>query len=155
MTKLRFSGSFEEAALEAIRTLSAAEIAEVTGLSAKTIRDYSDGDRPGRASLAVAVRLDAACFAKSRRAPFLEAYTRQLSRLTSDPPRRHDDVVAEALDVPGAVGKLLDTVRHSTLASSPKGATLSDNEKARILTTLKEPRRELDQLEEAVIGNAD
>lgn len=155
MTKLRIAGSFEDAAFEVVRILSAPEAAALSGLSPKTIRDYTDADRPGRPNLPIAVRLDAACFAKIGRAPFLEAYTRQLSKLTSDAPQRSGDVLVEALDVPAAVGRLLDTVRQTALATSPKGAVLSDNERAKILMGMKEPRRELDELEAAVLSNSD
>jgi hypothetical protein len=152
MTKLRNAGSFEDAAFEVVRILTAAKAGQATGLSPKTIRDYTDPDRAGRPSLETAVKLDAACFAESGRAPFLEAYTRQLANRTSDAPPRSGDVLSEALDVPGAVGRLLDTVRRTTLPSSPRGATLSDNERAKVLKVLKEPRRELDELEAAVLS---
>lgn len=153
MTKLRNAGSFEDAAFEVVRILTAAKAGQATGLSPKTIRDYTDPDRAGRPSLETAVKLDAACFAATGRAPFLEAYTRQLSASTNETPQRFGDVLAEALDIPGAVGRLLDTVRRTTLPTSPRGAALSDGERDKVLKVLKEPRRELDELEAAVLSN--
>lgn len=155
MTKLRPVGSFEDAAFEIVRTLTAPQAGAIAGLSPKTIRDYSDPDRPGRPTLAAAVRLDAACVKRTGRAPFLEAYTAQLSMLTSDAPRDGGDVLTAALDIPGAVGRLLDAVRQSSLAESPKGANLSPNERAKILQAAKEPRREIAELEAAVLMGTD
>jgi hypothetical protein len=153
MTKLRNAGSFEDAAFEVVRILTAAKAGQATGLSPKTIRDYTDPDRAGRPSLETAVKLDAACFAATGRAPFLEAYTRQLGASTTGTPQNFGDVLTEALDIPGAVGRLLDTVRRTTLPSSPRGTALSDNERDKVLKVLKEPRRELDELEAAVISS--
>ncbi len=155
MTKLRPVGSFEDAAFEIVRILTAPLAGTIAGLSPKTIRDYSDPDRPGRPTLAAAVRLDAACVKRTGRAPFLEAYTAQLSALSSDAPKNGGDVLTAALDIPGAVGRLLDAVRQSSLAESPKGADLSPNEQARILHAAKEPRREIAELEAAVLMGAD
>lgn len=153
MTKLRNAGSFEDAAFEVVRILTAAKAGQATGLSPKTIRDYTDPDRAGRPSLETAVKLDAACYAQTGRAPFLEAYTRQLAASTAEAPQRYADVLTEALDIPGAVGRLLDTVRRTTLPTSPRGAALSDSERDKVLKVLKEPRRELDELEAAVLSN--
>lgn len=153
MTKLRNAGSFEDAAFEVVRILTAAKAGQATGLSPKTIRDYTDPDRAGRPSLETAVKLDAACYAQTGRAPFLEAYTRQLAAGTTEPPQRYGDVLSEALDIPGAVGRLLDTVRRTTLPNSPRGASLSDSERDKVLKVMKEPRRELDELEAAVLSN--
>ena len=153
MTKLRNAGSFEDAAFEVVRILSAAKAGQVTGLSPKTIRDYTDPDRAGRPSLETAVKLDAACFVEVGRAPFLEAYMRQLAAASGDAPNRHGgDVLSEALDIPGAVGRLLDTVRRTTLPNSPRGTALSEGERTQVLKVLKEPRRELDELEAAVLS---
>jgi len=152
MTKLRSAGSFEDAAFEVVRILTAAKAGKATGLSPKTIRDYTDPDRAGRPSLETAVKLDAACFAETGRAPFLEAYTRQLAANTNEAPQHFGDVLTEALDIPGAVGRLLDTVRRTILPNSPRGTALSDNERTEVLKGLKEPRRELDELEAAVLA---
>lgn len=153
MTKLRNAGSFEDAAFEVVRILTAAKAGQATGLSPKTIRDYTDPDRAGRPSLETAVKLDAACYVATGRAPFLEAYTRQLAASTTGMPQNFGDVLTEALDIPGAVGRLLDTVRRTTLPSSPRGTALSDSERDKVLKVIKEPRRELDELEAAVISN--
>jgi hypothetical protein len=156
MTKLRNAGSFEDAAFEVVRILTAAKAGQATGLSPKTIRDYTDPDRAGRPSLETAVKLDTACFAATGRAPFLEAYTRQLAANTTESPQqqqRYGDVLAEALDIPGAIGRLLDTVRRTTLPSSPRGTSLSDSERDKVLKVMKEPRRELDELEAAVLSS--
>lgn len=149
MTKLRNAGSFEDAAFEVVRILSAAKAGKVTGLSPKTIRDYTDPDRAGRPSLETAVKLDAACFTEVGRAPFLEAYSRQLAAATGDAPDRHG---GDALDVPGAVERLLDTIRRTTPPNSPRGTEFSENERAKVLKPLKEPRREPDELEAALLG---
>lgn len=150
MTKLRVAGSFEDAALDAVRILGAKEAAAASNLSPKTVRDYTDPDRPGQPSLNKALLIDAACHAKTGRAPFLEAYTRLLSARTEPRPGAIGEVLTEALDIPGAVGRLLDTVRRSTAATSPEGSKLSANEAAQILREIKAPRRELDDLEAAV-----
>jgi len=155
MTKLRNAGSFEDAAFEVVRILTAAKAGQATGLSPKTIRDYTDPDRAGRPSLETAVKLDTACFAATGRAPFLEAYTRQLAANSAERPsqQRYGDVLTEALDIPGAIGRLLDTVRRTTLSDSPRGASLSDSERDKVLKVMKDPRRELDELEAAVLSN--
>lgn len=153
MTKLRNAGSFEDAAFEVVRILTAARAGQATGLSPKTIRDYTDPDRAGRPSLETAVKLDAACFAQIGRAPFLEAYTRQLAAGTGDAPQRHGAALTEGLDVPGAVGRLLDTVRRTALPTSPRGTALSGHERGQVQKVLKEPRRELDELEAALLSN--
>ena len=66
MTKMRVPDSFEEAALETVRLLSAQEAARVAGLSPQTLRDYSDADRPGRPTLQTALALDTACSSECR-----------------------------------------------------------------------------------------
>src|ERR1700749_4534253 len=82
MTKTRVPDSFEEAALEIVRALSAAEAARIVGLSPQTLRDYTDADRPGRPTLQTALELDAACFERLGRAPFFESYSRPLGSRT-------------------------------------------------------------------------
>jgi hypothetical protein len=154
MTKLRVAGSFEDAALDAVRILGAKEAAAASNLSPKTVRDYTDPDRPGQPSLNKALLIDAACHAKVGRAPFLEAYTRLLATRTEPRSGATGEALVEAPDIPGAVGRLLDTVRRSTAATSPEGSKLSMNEAARILREIKAPRRELDDLEVAVVESA-
>jgi hypothetical protein len=154
MTKIRAAGTFEDATLDVLRILGVTNAAKAANLSPKTIRDYSDPDRAGRPTLAKSVLLDAACYAKVGRAPFLEAYTRQLAEATNDTPRQPGDVLSEALDLPGAIGRLLDIIRKSRSANSPQGVTLSPNEASAILREIKTPRQELDDLEFAVISAA-
>ena len=154
MTKLRVAGSFEDAALDAVRILGAKEAAAASNLSPKTVRDYTDPDRPGQPSLTKALMIDAACHAKTGRAPFLEAYTRLLAGRTEPRSSSIGEVLVEALDIPGAVGRLLDVIRQSTAATSPEGAKLSANEAQQILREIKAPRRELDDLEVAVVESA-
>ena len=62
MTKMRVPDSFEEAALETVRLLTASEAAKVAGLSPQTLRDYSDADRPGRPTLHTALALDSVAY---------------------------------------------------------------------------------------------
>lgn len=150
MTKIRAAGTFEDATLDVLRILGVTNAAKAANLSPKTIRDYSDPDRAGRPTLAKSVLLDAACYAKVGRAPFLEAYTRQLSEATNETPRQGGDVLSEALDLPGAIGRLLDIVRKARSANSPSGVSLSPNEASTILREIKIPRQELDDLELAV-----
>lgn len=150
MTKIRAAGTFEDATLDVLRILGVTNAAKAANLSPKTIRDYSDPDRAGRPTLAKSVLLDAACYAKVGRAPFLEAYTRQLAEATNEMPRQAGDVLSEALDLPGAIGRLLDIIRKSRSANSPQGVNLSPNEASAILREIKVPRQELDDLEFAV-----
>jgi hypothetical protein len=157
MTKLRVPDSFEEAALETVRLLSATEAGRVAGLSPQTLRDYSDADRPGRPTLHTALALDAAAFAQTGRAPFLESYSRQLAARTRGKERPVGDVLAEALDLPGAVGRLLDLIRRSR-AGEPGTANGLQNGKIppaegnAILAAIKAQRRELDDVETAVVA---
>lgn len=150
MTKIRAAGTFEDATLDVLRILGVTNAAKAANLSPKTIRDYSDPDRAGRPTLAKSVLLDAACYAKVGRAPFLEAYTRQLADATTETPRQGGDVLSEALDLPGAIGRLLDIIRKARSATSPQGVSLSPNEASAILKEIKVPRQELDDLEFAV-----
>lgn len=150
MTKIRAAGTFEDATLDVLRILGVTNAAKAANLSPKTIRDYSDPDRAGRPTLAKSVLLDAACYAKVGRAPFLEAYTRQLAEATNETPRQGGDVLSEALDLPGAIGRLLDIIRKARSANSPNGVNLSPNEASAILREIKAPRQELDDLEYAV-----
>lgn len=152
MTKIRAAGSFEDATLDVLRILGVTNAAKAANLSPKTIRDYSDPDRAGRPTLAKSVLLDAACYAKVGRAPFLEAYTKQLSAATTQSPREAGDVLAEALDLPGAIGRLLDIIRKSRSPNSPHGVKLSPNEGSNIVKEINVPRQELDELEYAVIA---
>jgi hypothetical protein len=152
MTKIRAAGTFEDATLDVLRILGVTNAAKAANLSPKTIRDYSDPDRAGRPTLAKSVLLDAACYAKVGRAPFLEAYTRQLADATNETPRQGGDVLSEALDLPGAIGRLLDIIRKARSANSPNGVSLSPNEASAILREIKVPRQELDDLEYAVVG---
>jgi len=99
MTKMRVPDSFEEAALETVRLLSAQEAAKVAGLSPQTLRDYSDADRPGRPTLQTALALDTSCYEQTGRAPFFESYTRQLAARTRRSTRPVGDVLVEALDL--------------------------------------------------------
>jgi hypothetical protein len=152
MTKIRAAGTFEDATLDVLRILGVTNAAKAANLSPKTIRDYSDPDRAGRPTLAKSVLLDAACYAKVGRAPFLEAYTRQLSEATSEMQRDPGDVLSEALDLPGAIGRLLDIVRKSRSPNSPGGVKLSSSEASAIVREIKTPRQELDELEFAVVS---
>ncbi|MDY0870945.1 hypothetical protein [Dongia rigui] len=154
MTKIRAAGSFEDATLDVLRILGVTNAAKAANLSPKTIRDYSDPDRAGRPTLAKSVLLDAACYAKVGRAPFLEAYTKQLADATAQTPREAGDVLSEALDLPGAVGRLLDVIRKSRTPGSPNGVKLSPNEASAIVKEIKAPRQELDDLEFAVVSAA-
>jgi hypothetical protein len=132
MTKMRVPDSFEEAALETVRLLSAQEAAKVAGLSPQTLRDYSD--------------------AATGRAPFFESYTRQLAARTRRSPRPVGDVLVEALDLPGAVGRLLDLIRRSRAVESPRGRSISVSEGSAIMKAIKLQRRELDDVEAAVVA---
>lgn len=127
MTKVRAAGTFEDATLDVLRILGVTNAAKAANLSPKTIRDYSDPDRAGRPTLAKSVLLDAACYAKVGRAPFLEAYTRQLAEATAQTKREPGDVLSEALDLPVAIGRLLDIIRKSRSPQSPQGVKLSPN----------------------------
>src|SRR5882757_1067273 len=152
MTKTRVPDSFEEAALEIVRALSAAEAARIVGLSPQTLRDYTDADRPGRPTLQTALELDAACFERLGRAPFFESYSRQLAARTRRTPRPVGDVLVEALDLPGAVGRLLDLIRRSRAVESPRGRNISASESGAIMKAIKLQRRELDDVEAAVVA---
>lgn len=149
MTKTRVPDSFEEAALEIVRALSAAEAARIVGLSPQTLRDYTDADRPGRPTLQTALELDVACFERLGRAPFFESYSRQLAARTRDNQRPVGDVLVEALDLPGAVGRLLDLIRRSR-SNGKTGQTISPAESSAIMKAIKVQRRELDDVEAAV-----
>src|ERR1700753_2866534 len=146
MTKTRVPDSFEEAALEIVRTLSAAEAARIAGLSPQTMRDYTDADRPGRPTLQTAMELDTACFERMGRAPFFESYSRQLAARTRDNQRPVGDMLVEALDLPGAVGRLLDLIRRSRTAKA-NGNGISPAESNAIMKAIKLQRRELDDVE--------
>lgn len=150
MTKTRVPDSFEEAALEIVRTLSAAEAARIAGLSPQTMRDYTDPDRPGRPTLQTALELDVACFERMGRAPFFESYSRQLAARTRDNQRPVGDVLVEALDLPGAVGRLLDLIRRSRSNGAPGQTAISPAESTAIMKAIKVQRRELDDVEAAV-----
>ena len=150
MTKMRVPDSFEEAALETVRLLSAQEAAKVAGLSPQTLRDYSDADRPGRPTLQTALALDTSCYEATGRAPFFESYTRQLAARTRRNTRPVGDVLVEALDLPGAVGRLLDLIRRSRAVESPRGRSISASESGAIMKAIKLQRRELDDVEAAV-----
>jgi hypothetical protein len=152
MTKIRAAGTFEDATLDVLRILGVTNAAKAANLSPKTIRDYSDPDRAGRPTLAKSVLLDAACFAKVGRAPFLEAYTRQLADATAQTPREPGDVLSEVLDLPGAVGRLLDIIRKSRSPNAPYGVKLSPNEASAIVHAIKGPRQELDEREYSVVS---
>jgi len=149
MTKTRVPDSFEEAALEIVRALSAAEAARIVGLSPQTLRDYTDADRPGRPTLQTALELDVACFERLGRAPFFESYSRQLAARTRDNQRPVGDVLVEALDLPGAVGRLLDLIRRSR-SNGKTGQAISPAESNAIMKAIKVQRRELDDVEAAV-----
>ncbi len=151
MTKMRVPDSFEEAALETVRLLSAQEAAKVAGLSPQTLRDYSDADRPGRPTLQTALALDTACYEQTGRAPFFESYTRQLAARTRRNTRPVGDVLVEALDLPGAVGRLLDLIRRSRAVESPR-RSISASEGTAIMKAIKLQRRELDDVEAAVVA---
>ncbi len=153
MTKMRVPDSFEEAALETVRLLSAQEAAKVAGLSPQTLRDYSDADRPGRPTLQTALALDTSCYEATGRAPFFESYTRQLAARTRRSPRPVGDVLVEALDLPGAVGRLLDLIRRSRAVESPRGGrAITASESGAIMKAIKLQRRELDDVEAAVVA---
>ena len=130
MTKMRVPDSFEEAALETVRLLTAQEAAKVAGLSPQTLRDYSDADRPGRPTLQTALALDTSCYEATGRAPFFESYTRQLAARTRSNARPVGDVLVEALDLPGAVGRLLDLIRRSRGGRKSRAARASPPPKA-------------------------
>ena len=68
MTKTRVPDSFEEAALEIVRALSAAEAARIVGLSPQTLRDYTErtGEPVAKYRFAVQVANVATDRSKSR-----------------------------------------------------------------------------------------
>lgn len=150
MTKMRNPDSFEEAALEVVRMLSAGEAGKIAGLSPQTMRDYTDADRPGRPALQIALQLDVACYERNGRAPFFESYSRQLAAHTRESPREVGDMLVEALDLPGAVGRLLDLIRRSRGSGSPDGTRVTRAEGSAIMNAIKVQRRELDDVEAAV-----
>lgn len=152
MTKMRVAGTFEDATLDVLRILGVTNAAKAANLSPKTIRDYSDPDRAGRPTLAKSVLLDAACYAKVGRAPFLEAYTKQLAEATAETPREAGDVLSDALDLPGTIGRLLDLIRKSRASGSPYGVKLSPNEATAVVKEVKGPRQELDDRAFAVVS---
>jgi hypothetical protein len=153
MTKMRVPDSFEEAALETVRLLTAGEAAKVAGLSPQTLRDYSDADRPGRPTLHTALALDAASYERTGRAPFFESYSRQLAARTRGNERPVGDVLVEALDLPGAVGRLLDLIRRSRAADPTNGnRKITPAEGSAIIKAIKVQRRELDDVEAAVVA---
>jgi hypothetical protein len=61
-------------------------------------------------------------------------------------------VLSEALDLPVAIGRLLDIIRKSRSPQSPQGVKLSPNEASAIVHEIKGPRQELDDLEFAVVS---
>jgi hypothetical protein len=150
MTKMRVPDSFEEAALETVRLLTASEAAKVAGLSPQTLRDYSDADRPGRPTLHTALALDSVAYERTGRAPFFESYTRQLAAKTRGNERPVGDVMSEALDLPGAVGRLLDLIRRSSAVDRGSGSKISAADGSAIMKAIKVQRRELDDVEAAV-----
>jgi hypothetical protein len=149
MTKMRETDSFEEAAFDVVRMLGAKEAAAIAGLAPQTIRDYTDADRPGRPAIQTALLLDAACYERTGRAPFFESLSRQLAARTQTEPRKVGDILEEALDLPGAVGRLLDLIRRSRNAVT-SGAGLTPSEGGAIMKAIKVQRRELDDVEAAV-----
>lgn len=150
MTKTRMPDTFEDAALDAVRALGDAQAAMLCNVSRQVMRDYSDPDRDGRPAVHNALLLDCACMAAIGRAPFLEAYGRQFQARTMGMPQRTGDVLAEALDLPTAVGRLIDIIRASTAINSESGRSLSVNEATKILREIKAHRLELDEVEAAV-----
>lgn len=155
MTKMRVPDSFEEAALETVRLLTASDAAKVAGLSPQTLRDYSDADRPGRPTLHTALALDAAAYERTGRAPFFESFSRQLAARTRGNERPVGDVLVEALDLPGAVGRLLDLIRRSRAADPGQSRKISAAEGSAIMRAIKVQRRELDDVEAAVVAATD
>ena len=62
------------------------------------------------------------------------------------------DVLVEALDLPGAVGRLLDLIRRSRAVESPRGKGITATESGAIMKAIKLQRRELDDVEAAVVA---
>jgi hypothetical protein len=83
------------------------------------------------------------------RAQFFESYSRQLAARTRDNQRPVGDVLVEALDLPGAVGRLLDLIRRSR-SNGKNGQAISPAENNAIMKAIKVQRRELDDVEAAV-----
>jgi hypothetical protein len=96
--------------------------------------------------------LDTSCYEATGRAPFFESYTRQLAARTRSNTRPVGDVLVEALDLPGAVGRLLDLIRRSRAVESPRGRSISASESGAIMKAIKLQRRELDDVEAAVVA---
>jgi hypothetical protein len=102
-----------------------------------------------------ALALDTAAYEQTGRAPFFESYTRQLAARTRRSPRPVGDVLVEALDLPGAVGRLLDLIRRSRAVESPRGRSITASEGSAIMKAIKLQRRELDDVEAAVVAATD
>lgn len=151
MTKTRIPESFEDAALEIAGGLSIKRAANFVVRSEGALRSWADPDKDGRPTLQQAVVLDAAfCKEHKGRTPFLSAYLHQLQKLNGDLLINVDDVLSEALDLPDVVGRLMGVIRKSKSIGSEGGKAITPNEHRVIRATMRDLRRELDELEASV-----
>lgn len=153
--KLRTPETFEDAALEVGVGLGFAEAGQLVGRSDGAVRAWADPDKDGRPTLHQALAVDAA-YARSHkgRTPFLAAYVCQLRKVLDAGGIAAGDVLSEALDVPGAVGQLIETIKTVRGRQSERGAVITPHEHKRVRAAMRDLRRELDELEAAVDAEA-
>lgn len=153
--KLRTPESFEDAALEVGVGLGFAEAGRLVGRSDGAVRAWADPDKDGRPTLHQALAVDAAyARAHKGRTPFLAAYVQQLRKALAADGIAAGDLMSETLDVPQAVGRLIEVIKAVRAGGSDAGAVISANEHKRVRAAMRDLRRELDELEAAVDAEA-
>ena len=152
MIKPRPPKTFEFAIATVIDGLGVGHIAEfLGGVATSTIHGWGNQDSAGRPTVHQAVLMDLA-YARQHKgyAPILAAYMRKIKEGVGAVPQSAGQVAEELLDVPVAVGRLVEVVKRAKNPDSPGGRSLTSRETVEILQSIQAARRELDELEIAV-----
>lgn len=149
MTKPRQPDTFQDAMLEIVRALGDARCGEILLLTGRQVRKWTDPDTNEYPRADQMWRLDQAYIAATgKEPPLLRVYLRRL-RLSGARPTA-GDLLAEALDVPAAVGRFAELLRRARGTGSDAGGRFSAAEKRALTRALAEIQRECEDVQRSL-----
>lgn len=129
MTKVRPSGTTEDALLRVFGLLGIKEAAKIIGKEPSTLRAYADPNKGKQISLAGAMALDAVMLEAHKETPF---FSMQQTVLEASGFGGPVDVIEELLNLHCAAARLTEMVRTAKSAQSPGGKRLTISEEKKI-----------------------
>lgn len=118
------------------------------GCSVEMVYKMADPDQPHRISVADALAVDAFCFAKEGMAPFAELFSRQ----RDDAAVKLLDIKHELVECTAQLGVVSSALLQAVGSTSEHGAQLSRREIQSIMVSMELLKKELADVERAVIA---